>query len=456
MGRYAGISCLTIALAIGVAGASPSVRLRRLVVVGDSLLAGFSNGGLVAKGLSGQRNGATALIARQAGVSLPQPSMSRPGVPPPLRIVDANHNGVLDAHEVRYRFGIGFRRRPDREARNLAVPGETIESVSESIDAGDIADEIVSGTPDGRDIMKFLVLGLPLESGGVSQLSAARERQPSFVLLWLGSNDVLDMATNTSPNAVDLTPAAFGTAFRQVLGELAALGVGMAVANLPDVTQVAVLRRAADEVTTCRRGDGTVEPVAADALLSLALDSALLPQPPCSAVLDAVERAQTRATVLAFNAEIAAAVAEQEAAGSEIALVDMFARFDELALAGFDVRGDGTLVVDTRYLGGIFSLDGLHPTRTGHALIANAFIDAINERFGETIPRVDVARIASRDKLVANRFRPLGEPPFGVLEEPTDVVEAAIERIEDRADDIADDLADVFEDVFDFDFDLDR
>ena len=32
---------------------------------------------------------------------------------------------------------------------------------------------------------------------------------------------------------------------------------------------------------------------------------------------------------------------------------------------------------------GIFSLDGVHPTRTGNALIANAFIDAINTRFGE-------------------------------------------------------------------------
>src|SRR5689334_21951876 len=55
-------------------------RLRRMVVIGDSLLAGFSNGGLVARGLCGQRNGASVLIARQGGASLPQPTMSRPGV----------------------------------------------------------------------------------------------------------------------------------------------------------------------------------------------------------------------------------------------------------------------------------------------------------------------------------------------------------------------------------------
>jgi len=69
----------------------------------------------------------------------------------------------------------------------------------------------------------------------------------------------------------------------------------------------------------------------------------------------------------------------------------------------------------TGYLGGIFSLDGIHPTRTGNALIANAFIDAINQRFGDAIPAVNVARVALGDPLVDNGFRPAGEVPFGVI-----------------------------------------
>jgi hypothetical protein len=431
-------------LATGIAGASPSVRLRRTVVIGDSLLAGFSNGGLVAKGASGQRNGASALIARRAGVWLPQPYMSSPGLPAPLRIVDANANGVLDAHEVRWRLGIGFRSKPNREARNLAVPGEDILSVRESIDAGDVAEQIFTGSPDGRDIMKFLILGLPFEDQSVSQLSVARERRPTFLLVWLGNNDVLDMATRTDPGTVDLTPAAFGTAYGAFLDDLTELGVGMAVANLPDVTQIAALRRAAGEVTSCRRGDGSLEPVAEDALLSLDLDPALLPVPPCTRVLDAAERAQARATVVAFNARIAGVVAERELAGASIALVDMFSYFDDLATNGYDVRGDGTLVLTTRYLGGIFGLDGIHPTRTGHALIANVFIAAINERFAETIPAVNVARVAGRDPLVGNRFQPATEAPFGLIEEPANAVDAALERVEDRVDDIADHIIDLF------------
>jgi lysophospholipase L1-like esterase len=404
---------------------------------------------LVGKGACGQRNGASAVIARRAKVFLPQPTMSYPGLPAPLRIDDADHDGVLDPQDLRWRLGIGFRSKPDREARNLAIPGEDIRSVRESIDVLDVAEQIFTGNPDGRDILKFLILGLPLEDESVSQLSVARERQPSFLIVWLGSNDVLDMATQSDPNTVDLTPEAFGSAYGTFLDELVDLGVGMAVANLPDVTQIAALRRAAGEVTSCRRGDGSTEPVAEDALLSLDLDPALLPVPPCTRVLDAAERAQVRATVVAFNDAIAAKVAEREAAGADIALVDMFSYFDDLALHGYDVHGDGTLVLTTRYLGGVFSLDGIHPTRTGHALIANVFIEAINARFAEAIPPVDVARVAAKDPLVRNRFRPAGEAPFGLLQEPADSVEAALDRIEDRVDDIADDLKDEVEDILD-------
>src|SRR5262249_56578691 len=87
-----------------------TANLSRIVVVGDSVLAGFASGGLVRRGRMGQRDSAPALIARQAHVTLPLPLMSPPGVPPPLVIVDRNRNGVLDPGEVRRPSnGIGFR-----------------------------------------------------------------------------------------------------------------------------------------------------------------------------------------------------------------------------------------------------------------------------------------------------------------------------------------------------------
>jgi len=75
-----------------------------------------------------------------------------------------------------------------------------------------------------------------------------------------------------------------------------------------------VLRHAAGEVTSCRLADGTHLPVGADDLISLDLDRGLLPAPPCDRVLDGPERSQVRAAVMAFNAEIAAAIAELRAA----------------------------------------------------------------------------------------------------------------------------------------------
>jgi hypothetical protein len=39
--------------------------------------------------------------------------------------------------------------------------------------------------------------------------------------------------------------------------------------------------------------------------------------------------------------------------------------------------------------GGTFSTDGLHLNPRGNAVVANYFIQAINEKYGSTIPQVD-------------------------------------------------------------------
>jgi hypothetical protein len=459
MRRRRRITLALIALAVAVpiavdAGVRPRVtRLRRMVVVGDSILAGFVSGGLVKRD---QKRSAPKLLARRAGVRLSQPFMSNDGVPPPLRIEDRNGNGRLDAAEVRRgTTDVGFRRGPGRRVRTLAVPGEDMTSVFERIDAEDVLSDLASGDADGRDILKFLILGLPLRDDSVSQLTRARDLRPSFLTVWLGNNEVLSMATRTRPDVVKMTPAEFGAAYRQFLGQLADTGADMAVANLPDVTRIAALRGPGSDVTECRGAGGVLEPVGPDALLSIALDEAKLPVPSCTHVLDSAEHAFVRETVVAFNDEIAAAIDEVEQdRGVTVARVDMFALFDDVATAGYDVHGDGSFVLTTDYLGGVFSLDGIHPSRTGHALIANAFIEAINARFGESIPPVDVARIAGSDPLVGNPFRPDGEVPFGVVAnvdvEVEDALDAAFDRLEASADDILDDIRDRFDDLADF------
>ena len=156
---------------------------------------------------------------------------------------------------------------------------------------------------------------------------------------------------------------------------------------------------------------------------------------------------------MAFNAEIAAAIAgvEQDR-GVSIVPVDMFTFFDQARAQGVDIDGDGAADITTGYLGGLFSLDGIHPTPTGNALIANAFIAAINQRFGNSIQPVNVARVAARDGLVNNRFRPAGEVPFGILGDDSNELEGffdqLFDRISRRAQDFGNDAGDLGRDFF--------
>jgi lysophospholipase L1-like esterase len=41
---------------------------------------------------------------------------------------------------------------------------------------------------------------------------------------------------------------------------------------------------------------------------------------------------------------------------------------------------------------GIFSEDGVHPNSRGYAITANAFIDAINEKFAANVPKANIGQ----------------------------------------------------------------
>ncbi len=43
--------------------------------------------------------------------------------------------------------------------------------------------------------------------------------------------------------------------------------------------------------------------------------------------------------------------------------------------------------------GGLFSYDGVHPTAMGYGIIADEFVQAINARYGGSIPRVKLGKL---------------------------------------------------------------
>lgn len=71
-----------------------------------------------------------------------------------------------------------------------------------------------------------------------------------------------------------------------------------------------------------------------------------------------------------------------------LAFVDTNAYLNVIATSGVPL-GDGSTVSATYATGGGFSLDGVHPSPRGYALLANLFIESINATYGSNLPGVN-------------------------------------------------------------------
>ncbi len=372
--------------------------LSRLVVVGDSLSAGFQNGSLLG---SQQVNGYASLIARQAGVLLPLPLIAAPGIPNVLTLDPGPPPVIVEAPGVS-----PGRVDPTVQPRNLAVPRATVQ-------------DALTARPDfAFDDFTDLVLGLPGLFAGVSasQIEWAEMLAPTTVIVWLGNNDTLLPAIFGDVSLV--TPVAdFRRAYAEVMGRLAATGAMLVVANIPDVGVIPYFFSAEavagiaglplaliGPVLGLAEGD-LVTPDALDLIGPILTGAIPGPLPP-DTVLDAAERALLQARTRAFNKIIAA-----EAGRTGAVLVDVHALLDEASARGIVVGGQR---LTTEFLGGLFSLDGIHPTNTGYAIIANEFIHVMNRRLATGIPRVNVREVKRTDPLVpaatAHPAEPLDTP----------------------------------------------
>ena len=82
-------------------------------------------------------------------------------------------------------------------------------------------------------------------------------------------------------------------------------------------------------------------------------------------------------------------IAMLAAANDNVILVDVNAAMNQLANGG--ISYDGGMITSEFVNGGGFSLDGVHPTARGYAVISNIILDRINEEFDATIPAVNPA-----------------------------------------------------------------
>ena len=101
-------------------------------------------------------------------------------------------------------------------------------------------------------------------------------------------------------------------------------------------------------------------------------------------VLTADETAQVKTATDAYNASILAL-----STSKGLAFVDANAALNQVANGG--ISGNGYTLISTYVTGGAFSLDGVHPSPRGYALIANKFLEAINLKYGSNFKGVSFA-----------------------------------------------------------------
>jgi len=390
----AGCLLFTALLMLLPAQAQQGADLTRFVVVGDSLSAGFQNDSLLDVQ---QVHGYANLIAQQAQTNLPLPLISFPGVPNVLELISPGPPPIVAPIP-----GLpGDRENPLVQVSDLAVPGANLHDV------------LFTRPPDPHNPLTTLVLGLPGLLGSppvaLSQVEWAEALSPTTIVAWVGNNDALGAVLAANPAL--LTPVLqFQSDYTALMDRLAATGATLIVANILDVTSVPFLT-SADKVAQefglplsvvgpiLGIGPGDFVTPAAFTLIEEILTGQIAGPLPSSVILNAAQIGQIQTAVSSYNAIIAA-----EAKSHGAALVDIHRILNLIQARGVVANGQR---LTTDFLGGIFSLDGVHPTNTGYAIVANAFIEMLDRTFAAHIPPLSVERVAQADPLI---FPSTGRP----------------------------------------------
>jgi len=385
------VKTILLALVLAVAttaAALAQVDFSRYVALGDSLTAGFTSGGLVE---TAQENSYPALLHRQATGSdtgFQQPLVTPPGIPAVFQLTSLSPLVIGPTPGQGAPANLNL----PQPYNNLGIPGANLHDILATTGGG-IFD---------------LILRNPAFHN-TTALQQALFLQPTFITVWLGNNDALGAATAGVATDDKLTPAAqFDAEYKTLLGAIAQnSSAKIAVALVPDVTTIPFVTTIPPVVVNPAThqpvviGGNLVPLIGPHGLLGPGDHVLLSAQAELaqgigiptqlggrgtplsdSVVLDAAESATISARVNAYNSSIRAAAATVNAA-----VVDTNALLSQLGTSGINVGG---IEFTSAFLtGGVFSYDGVHPTAFGYAFVANAFIAAINAKFGAHIGPVD-------------------------------------------------------------------
>ena len=443
--------------AVPASGTAITAPVLKLIGVGDSLTAGVQSGGLMGADVrpnpyytgtatgspfpivqATQTHGFWALLWSQAnGVPIDNPATSPlPLIAPPglgQVLVPADPLGDLtsisttcggaNAVASTYSTALETRLNAGTLPSDVAIPGQTVHEALYQI-----APVTACGVPVNAGPLGGLANIVNSESGdfypilgnfgpATTQVAAAAGLHGTIATVWLGSNDVFKYAfSNGTLPPTD--PAALRTDMITIVQALQASGAKVAVANIVDIIHSAffIPQPTLPAVFTARLTPvvGAAAAAVAGAQLAAVIDSTYGLGPGGYLTVSGLGKALTAAAhgqlpVLsagdflsdgvavnlvqlnaAYNASIASAVTATGAV-----LVDVHTPIAAAYAAG-------GVALSPRCCGfgygqGFYSLDGIHPSNTGYATIADIFIATLNAAFGTTIPAVSVPAVYATD-----------------------------------------------------------
>ncbi|MDA3866561.1 MAG: SGNH/GDSL hydrolase family protein [Salinivirgaceae bacterium] len=408
-----------------------SADFSKTLFIGNSLTAGFRDGELYR---SGQMESFPAIIGQQLVDAELMTHFTQPLMPD-----DQGFGGrrVL-GYSANCNGDVGLAPVPTSAAANLAASSANI------ADQGPFQN---LGVP-GAMVQHLLFAGYGTSDGNayfarfasdptITILEEAMVQDPTFIVTWIGNNDVLGYATSGGANpAKPITDAAtFAGALDLVVQTLSANGAKGVLCNIPDVAATpyfttvpgyALVLNAAqatqlnaaysnynqgatamglDEMSfsagpnpfvitdnsaeyaalgnirQLKQGELVLLTVPQDSLTCYGMGSA---SPiPDKYVLTETELTAIDDAVTSFNSSV-----DQVAEAHNWAVVDMNGFFNMISETGLRIAGQD--LSTTFVTGGLFGLDGIHLTGQGNAVVANKIIETINTSYGAKLPKAIV------------------------------------------------------------------
>jgi hypothetical protein len=415
----------TITVPVSSAG---SLNLTRYIAVGNSLTAGYADGGLY---LAGQLHSYPSIIAKQMQSVNSSLTFNQP------LFTDAQANGT------------GYLKLTGFDASGNPITASVTTNLAYT---GQVA--VVPGFGNVNLLTKYTgsidnygVPGIKLvhltyapyanlnpyfdrmltttsPNSNTTYLSFITAKPFTFFTNWLGNNDALGYATGGGGGYTGADVLTDQTTFTQLytllIGTLTQNGAKGVCTTIPDVTTIpyfttltqplilanvqkavpsvqAIFINAANTTGTTY----TARAATANDLFVLTFPTSLIgsttagvgtypygldPRNPIESkyVLDANEVALVKTAVSGYNNTIKAI-----AASKGLAVFDAFTFLTNVKTSGLVVNG---VSLNSSYIsGGLFSLDGVHLTPRGYAIVANEYIKVINSKYGSSIPLVNVA-----------------------------------------------------------------